>query len=170
MYGQSHIHLFIAFGLLLLIVGAFVTARLRKLREAKSSERLSYEWKTVDLVSSSGEQLAKIDVRVADTPKKQYAGLSEAESLGVREGMLFVHDSENTQVYAMRDMSFPLDIIFIASDGQITAIHQAKCASEEPIPRFRGSGKYVLEVPFGTTGEIDLTEAGQVVIPGSVER
>ena len=53
-----------------------------------------YDRTTVALVDASGERLADIDVRIADTAEKRYLGLSATESLDAREGMLFVHDAE----------------------------------------------------------------------------
>lgn len=131
-----------------------------------------YDWTTVELVGSSGERLSTIDARIADTPEKLYLGLSETDSLGPREGMLFVHGSSGVQVYVMRDMAFPIDIIFISADGTITAIQQAELSPDEAddadLNRYRGRGKYVLEVPMGTADKVSLSVGDRVVIPNSV--
>ncbi len=68
---------------------------------------------------------------------------------------MFVHDSSGTYAYVMRDMDFPLDIVFVAENGTITRIHHAELApegtSESDLTRYRGTGKYVLELPYGYT-------------------
>jgi uncharacterized membrane protein (UPF0127 family) len=131
-----------------------------------------YDRATVTLVDASGERLTEVDVRIADTPEKRYVGLSATESLGPREGMLFVHDSAGQYAYVMRDMAFPLDIVFVASDGTVTTIHHAPLppegTSSSELTRYRGQGRYVLEFPLGTANETGLTEGDRVVIPDSV--
>ncbi|MDS0297754.1 DUF192 domain-containing protein [Halogeometricum sp. S1BR25-6] len=107
-------------------------------------------------IVSDGEVLTEVDVRVAATYEKRYTGLSDTESLGADEGMLFVHDSEGEHAYVMREMAFPLDIVFVDANGTITRIHHAELppeGSEDDLTRYRGTGKYVLEVPYGYTNE-----------------
>ena len=131
-----------------------------------------YDRTTVALVDASGERLADIDVRLADTAEKRYLGLSATESLDAREGMLFVHDAEGQYAYVMRDMAFPLDIVFVAPDGTVTTIHHASLPPEgtsgADLTRYRGTGRYVLELPRGTANETGLDAGDRVVIPDSV--
>ncbi|MDS0296294.1 DUF192 domain-containing protein [Halogeometricum luteum] len=120
-------------------------------------------------VVSDGEVLTEVDVRVADTYEKRYTGLSDTESLGPDEGMLFVHDSEGEHAYVMREMAFPLDIVFIDANGTITRIHHAELppeGSEGDLTRYRGTGKYVLEVPYGYTNETGVSAGDTVRIDG----
>jgi hypothetical protein len=132
-----------------------------------------YDRTTVVLVDASGERLAEVDVRIADTPEKRYLGLSNTESLGPREGMLFVHDEEGQYAYVMRDMAFPLDIVFVSAEGTVTTIHHATLppdgTSESDLTRYRGRGRYVLELPLGTANETGLDEGDRVVVPGSTD-
>ncbi|WP_380678170.1 DUF192 domain-containing protein [Salinigranum sp. GCM10025319] len=139
---------------------------------ADATEDSEYDRTTVELVDDSSESLAEIDVRIADTREKRFLGLSATESLEPREGMLFVHDSEGRYAYVMRDMDFPLDIVFVAPDGTVTTIHHATLppegTSESQLTRYPGRGKYVLEMPMGTANETGLDEGDRVVIPDSV--
>jgi hypothetical protein len=86
--------------------------------------------------------------------------------------MLFVHDAEGQHAYVMRDMAFPLDIVFVAADGTVTTIHHATLppegTSESDLTRYRGEGRYVLELPLGTTNETGLDAGDRVVVPESV--
>jgi hypothetical protein len=131
-----------------------------------------YDRTTVSLVDASGERLAEVDVRIADTAEKRYLGLSATESLGPREGMLFVHDAEGEYAYVMRDMAFPIDIVFVAPDGTVTTIHHASLPPDgtdnSDLTRYRGTGQYVLELPRGTANETGLEEGDRVVIPDSI--
>jgi uncharacterized membrane protein (UPF0127 family) len=131
----------------------------------------AYNRTTVLLRDGNGTDLATVDVRLADTDGLRYTGLSETDSLADGEGMLFVHEREDTYTYVMRRMAFPIDIVFVASEGQITRIHHA------PVPeeieggngRFPGEGRYVLEVPRGYTNRTGVGVGDCVVLPGGVE-
>ena len=108
-----------------------------------------YETTTVEAVDGdTGGTLATVEVRVADTPPKRYVGLSATADLAADEGMLFVHDDPGEYGYVMRDMSFAIDIVFVAADGEVTRIHGAEPESR-PLTTYRGEGQYVLEVPLG---------------------
>lgn len=130
-----------------------------------------YERATVTVVDDNGTRLATVDVRIADTPEKRRLGLSNTTALAHGEGMLFVHDSEGRYTYVMREMDFPLDIVFIDSEGRITAIHHAPVPEEIPggNGNFPGRGKYVLEVPRGFTNATDADVGDRVEIPAGVE-
>ncbi|MGB9957423.1 DUF192 domain-containing protein [Haloferax prahovense] len=128
-----------------------------------------YERTTLTVVDDeTGETLATVNARVADTRAKRFIGLSDTESLAENEGMWFVHDSPGTYAYVMRDMDFPLDIVFVAENGTITRIHHAELdpegTSESDLTRYRGTGKYVLELPYGYTNETGIDAGDRVEI------
>jgi uncharacterized membrane protein (UPF0127 family) len=113
----------------------------------------------------TGEQLGSVTAAVADTFSKRYVGLSETDELPEDRGMLFIHDGSAERTYVMRDMSFGIDIVFIAPNGTITTIHEAP----KPGPnedgedqRYSGKGQYVLEVNRGWTAERGIEEGDHV--------
>ncbi|WP_336336525.1 DUF192 domain-containing protein [Haloarcula brevis] len=116
---------------------------------------------------TAGEPLGTVEVRIAQTTTQRYVGLSETASLGPDEGMLFVHDSEGTHTYVMRNMSFPLDIIFIDANGTITTIHHAPTPpeGEQYSEEYPGYGKYVLEVNQGWTNRTGVEVGDRVELP-----
>lgn len=120
-----------------------------------------------DRTTVTVEEDTSVEVLVADTAYKRYVGLSRMEDLGEGEGMLFVHRREGEHAYVMRDMAFPLDLIFIDADGRITEIHHAPVPAEgEASPRYTGVGKYVLEVDLGFADEHGLRPGDHVRIDG----
>lgn len=122
----------------------------------------AYNWTTVTIVDSNSDtELATAEVRIADTFSKQYTGLSNTTSLDPNEGMLFIHDGD-TPGYVMRDMAFAIDIVFIDSDGEITAIHHAEPDDDQT---FRGPGRYVLELPHHYTTDNNITVGDRAEIP-----
>ncbi|MEY4745140.1 MAG: hypothetical protein RL272_1085 [Candidatus Parcubacteria bacterium] len=70
----------------------------------------------------------KVAVTVAATPATQEKGLSGREGLQPDEGMLFIFDRLDTYAFWMKDMRFPIDIIWIR-DGVIADI-----TTDVPVP------------------------------------
>jgi len=126
---------------------------------------LNYDWTTVSIhEKETNAKLGELNVRVADTEQKRYTGLSNTKNLSDNEGMLFIHDTEGEQAYVMRDMSFPIDIIFINSNGEITKIHHAETESEDSSPTlYRGTGKYVLETKYNYTKQNHIHEGDKII-------
>ena len=62
--------------------------------------------------------LAQFFVEIADTPEKQTLGLSGSEALGAGRGMLFVFSRSAMHGFWMKDMKFPIDIIWI-NNGKV---------------------------------------------------
>mgnify|MGYP002338704089 FL=1 len=130
-----------------------------------------YERTTVTVVDdATDEALASVNVRIADTGQKRYTGLSDTESLGPNEGMLFVHDADEQHAYVMREMAFPLDIVFADANGTITTIHHAELPPEgtsgSDLTRYRGRGQYVLEVPYNYTREHGIEPGDRIRVAG----
>jgi uncharacterized membrane protein (UPF0127 family) len=130
-----------------------------------------YEQVNLTLEDRNGTALAAVTARIADTGTKRCVGLSNTESLDDGEGMLFVHDESGEYGYVMRDMAFPLDIVFVAANGTVTEIHHAAVepnASGSDLTRYRGRGRYVLEVPRGYTNATGLDVGDRVLVPAGV--
>ena len=111
----------------------------------------SFYWPKME-IKVSGETL---NVLVAKNYKHWAKGLGGRQDLGNYDGMLFVFNSPNQHTMVMRDMEFPIDIIWI-NQGQIIDI--APNAAVEPnkiegqyFPYIaRSVSTHVLEVPAGT--------------------
>jgi len=129
----------------------------------------TYERTTVTVLDEDGTELGTVDTRVADGWQKRIVGLSRTESLGADEGMVFVHDNERRHAYVMRDMAFPLDIVFFTENGTVTRVHHAAVppegGGEGSLEQYAGVGTYVLEVNRGWTNRTGVTVGDRVVIP-----
>lgn len=128
-----------------------------------------YERTTVTVADANGTELGTVDVRIADGWQQQIVGLSRTDSLADGEGMLFTYEEERGHTFVMRDMSFPLDIVFVAENGTITTVHHASVpqdgANEGGLTEYTGVGQYVLEVDRGWTNETGVGVGDRVVIP-----
>ena len=98
-------------------------------------------------------------VEIADTPKKRQTGLSYRTSLSPFDGMLFVFDEPGSISIWMKDMRFPLDIVWFNADNEIIDIAaRALPEGSQPQKIFTGKGtaKHVLEVPAGLSDTYQL--------------
>lgn len=127
-----------------------------------------YDQAAVVIHDENGTVLGRVQVRVADTFAKRYTGLSDTASLGPNEGMLFVYDDPANRTFVMRDMAFPLDIIFVGGDRQITAIAHAPVpppgTDEQELTPYRGRAQWVLEVNYNWTVSHGVTAGDHVTI------
>ncbi len=100
----------------------------------------------------------KLTVLVADTNNHRYQGWSDKKDMGKYGGMLFVFPSRGQHTMVMRDMKFPLDIVWL--DGR-TIVDIAPNLQPEPnksedelTPYFsRLPSSLVLELPTGFTSK-----------------
>lgn len=90
-------------------------------------------------------------LEVASTAQEQSQGLGNRASLPDNEGMLFVFSGvPQTECFWMKDMSFPLDIVWIAADKQVVHIEQD--VSPDTYPRSfcpSDPAQYVIELNAG---------------------
>ncbi len=100
-----------------------------------------------------------VTVELATTPAQLSKGLSGRDSMPSDHGMLFVFDSEDYWSFWMKDMKFPLDIIWFNSSRQAVYIEQAlqPCSPDNcPIHTPSAKAMYVLEVIAGFVAVHDL--------------
>jgi len=63
-----------------------------------------------------------VTIEIADTDEKRALGLSFRKSLPEKNGMLFIFETPGTYSFWMKDMNFPLDMIWIGEDNTIVDI------------------------------------------------
>ncbi len=107
-----------------------------------------------------------IQVSIADTNEERRQGLSGVTKLGNDEGKLFIFDKADYYGIWMKDMLFPLDILWIDEDLKI--IHIEENVRPETYPSSYNSpapARFVLELNafFVDTYKIQLGD--KVVIP-----
>lgn len=104
----------------------------------------------------------KIVAEVVDTPAERMRGLSGRSGLADGRGMLFVFEEPAMQGFWMKDMLFPIDIIWIADTLVSGVVPNAKPDDSEGRPVYYSPApvQYVLEVPAGTADKLG-------VIPGT---
>jgi len=96
---------------------------------------------------------------VVSSEKERAEGLMFKQSLAWNEGMLFVFEQEDVYGFWMKNMKFPLDLIWIGTNKKIADItrHASPC-EKDPCPVFSPDQKvkYVLEVCAGFADKFKL--------------
>lgn len=79
----------------------------------------------------------EIGLRVADSAQERQLGLSYFKSLPQDQGMLFLFDKSDIYPFWMKDMNFPIDIIWLKSLGahEYEIVYTAHNVSPESYPQ-----------------------------------
>jgi len=107
----------------------------------------------------------KIEIEIADDADKRTRGLSGRANLAQNHGLLFIFDTFGNYGFWMKEMNFPIDVIWIDENWRVADI--SKNASPESYPQvFLPSRpiKYVLEVNAGWSEKNNL-KIGTIVQP-----
>lgn len=100
---------------------------------------------------------------VANTDKLRERGLSGHTPLQDNEAMVFVFDNPGKYGFWMKDMTFPIDIIWLDAQGTIVHIEKTVATSTYPtVFRPTVDSLYVLEVQAGQSELLRLKNGDKV--------
>ncbi|HKU32909.1 MAG TPA: DUF192 domain-containing protein [Candidatus Nitrosotalea sp.] len=110
-----------------------------------------------------------LDVQIADTPDKMTEGLQFQKPLPYNQGMIFVFSEPQIVAMWMKDMQFPLDMIWFDNNGNVVHIEKnlSPCNDSSPCQVYDGNRqntKYVLEVTSGFVDKFNVTEKSKLTI------
>jgi len=116
---------------------------------------------------------AAFSVEIADDAIEQIAGLMFRDALPERTGMLFVYEKDRVVQFWMKNVSFPVDMIFINRCGRITHIHENAQPDTTSLIGSSGPVRAVLELNGGASKRaqirpgdtVELTEDKAVFDP-----
>lgn len=90
---------------------------------------------------------------IAITDEDQIKGLSIRDQMNENEGMLFVYAEPSRQSFWMKDMKFPIDIIWLNGTGSVVHVEEnlRPCVPSLECPSFspNENAQYVLETVAG---------------------
>lgn len=104
-----------------------------------------------ELVLESGERTLSFQVELAQEPEERRIGLMHRREMAADHGMLFDFGRSAPVSMWMRNTYIPLDMLFIAEDGEIVNIAHDTVPHSEAILSSAGPVRFVLEVPAGTS-------------------
>src|SRR5918999_5859831 len=103
---------------------------------------------------------------IAATDEQRTKGLSVKDRLAENEAMLFVFDNEAEHTFWMKNMKFPIDIIWIDTDKTVVHIEHnlQPCSSELLCPTYKPNddSMYVLETLGGFAERYDIVKGTRV--------
>lgn len=112
--------LIVIFGVIAAIVIVFLFIQFSPLNKNASQGKTS----TVTIKDQT------FSVTVAETEEEKQKGLSGLDNLPLDEGKLFVFEKPDTYSFWMKDMKFPIDIIYINGDKIVSITENAKPPAE----------------------------------------
>lgn len=106
----------------------------------------------------------KLQVEIADSAVEIEQGLSTREKLGKNEGMYFVLSKKQIVEFWMKEMRFPLDIIWIAEGKIVGFVENAPIPSGNTIPTFTSPQPitHVLEVNAGFVKQRSIKKGDEI--------
>lgn len=110
-----------------------------------------------------------LEASVARTEKDRQQGLSGTPFLPEGVVKLFVFDSSDRWGIWMKDMQYPIDILWIDSSGVVVDIEQA--ASPASYPRVftpTDSARYIIETNAGLVADKSIQVGDQVRLPAEL--
>ncbi|MDI3536363.1 MAG: uncharacterized protein PWP16_1014 [Eubacteriaceae bacterium] len=84
------------------------------------------------------------DIKVADSFMKRLLGLLGSKYLNDNQGLIL----ENCKQVHMFGMKYPIDVIFLSSDGQVLSYEE--CLQPGKVSAYVKEAKWVLEVQAGS--------------------
>lgn len=115
-------------------------------------------------VTLGGERFT---VEVADTPAEQTRGLMFRDELAEGHGMLFVYPEPFMQAYWMKNVRFPIDILFFDRGRRLINVASgARPCRRDPCPRYRSErpAMYVLELNAGVAEALGVSPGDELVL------
>jgi hypothetical protein len=107
----------------------------------------------------------KLTVELATTQLQQNNGLSGRTGLLPNHGMFFVFDAPASWGIWMKDMKFPIDILWADQAGRVVTIAADALPSSYPQTFYPTSAaSYVLELPAGYAAAHHIATGAQIVV------
>lgn len=107
-------------------------------------------------------------LEIADTPEKRQLGLSNRKSLPSDRGMLFLFDQPEYVSFWMKDMHFPLDMIFLNNTRVVTVDENVPppATSDEELPIYQPEEPVnrVIELPAGSAKKYGIKKGDTLSI------
>ena len=106
-----------------------------------------------------------VQAEVVSTDASRQKGLSGRSELAPGTAMLFVFDTDGMWGFWMKDMSFAIDIVWVAPDGTVVGV--APSAAPDTYPHIfypAALARFVLELPAGFSAAHELAVGGKIVI------
>lgn len=112
-----------------------------------------------------------LQAEVADEPAERERGLMFRPGLAPDEAMLFVFPAERPWGFWMRNVNFPIDMVWLSANGTVVHVQRAPPCLADPCPIYepRVPALYVVEVPAGFAANHSITPRTVVPVPAGLK-
>ena len=103
---------------------------------------------------------------LAETSQDQAIGLAKYSHLEQNQGMLFLFEKSDYYSFWMKDMKFPIDIIFIQDNKVVDVFNKVPVAPNENLPVYttRTKANKVLEISAGLANKYGIKIGSEIKI------
>lgn len=165
---NSRIIASLAVAVLLIASGALLLKRLSSLSNFSATTKSGAQINTVHIDDRI------FIVELATTVDQQSAGLSNRSSIISNTGMLFPFNPPSEPYFWMREMKFPLDIVWISNNKIVSITHNAPPPKDgqdnSTLPMYQASGAIdnVLEINAGQASGFKIGDNVTISIQTSI--
>lgn len=113
-----------------------------------------------------------VSMAIASTDEQRIRGLSGLENMNENQGMMFLFDEPKKQGFWMNKMNFPIDVIWLDSNGKVVHIEKklepCKILLACPVYNPQVDSLYVIELQSGFTDDHSMKK-GMIInfnLPG----
>lgn len=113
---------------------------------------------------------ARFEIRIADNDRTRIKGLSDTPDLPADEAMVFIFDNDSRHAIWMKDMNYPIDIVWLNSSRKV--IDFVTNVPPDSYPKVflpKEPARYVVELRSGTVKQKGI-KAGQEAIFSGINR
>jgi uncharacterized membrane protein (UPF0127 family) len=121
---------------------------------------------TLSIASTKGDVSEPFIMEVASTPETRTKGLMFRDSLGSREGMLFLFPQQQRLSFWMKNTLIPLDMVFVANDWTVVGVLENVPPLNEAPRYVDANSQYVLEFKAGTVQRVGIVKGAAIRVNG----
>jgi len=118
----------------------------------------------VKFFNLNGDHTKNILVEIPETTEEQSFGLMNRDPITYDQGMLFIFSQSEVANFWMKNVNFPLDMIFIDSRQLILNIEKNTEPRSSYLYKSKGLCKYVVEVLGGFCEEFKVEKKQKIEI------
>lgn len=110
----------------------------------------------------------RFTIRIADTDRTRIKGLSGTHDLPAHEAMVFVFDYDNRWSIWMKDMNYPIDIVWLNSSRKVIDYVTNVSPDTYPNKTFlpKEPARYVVELRSGMVKQKDIRVGQEAIFSG----
>lgn len=120
----------------------------------------------VSIENSKG--VTTFQVQIADDAFSQTFGLMDRDTMLADAGMMFVYEESRIVQFWMKNVNFPLDLIFVDECGRVTQIHANAQPNDTTIISPDAPVRAVLEITGGASERVQIKPGDSVVVDDEI--